>query len=52
MPPALLPPCGVYRTKTAVAGIEAGRLVYFHNHGDPGPGLYPPESWAQNRAKF
>ncbi len=52
MPPAALPPCGVYRTKTAVAGIEAGRLVYFHNHGDPGPGLYPPESWAQNRAKF
>ncbi len=51
MPPAL-PPCGVYRTKTAVAGIEAGRLVYFHNHGDPGPGLYPPESWTQNRAKF
>lgn len=47
-----LPPCGVYRTVTAIAGIEAGRLVYFHNHGDPGPGLYLPESWSNNRAKF
>jgi hypothetical protein len=50
--PAALPPCGLYRTVTAVAGIDAGRLVYFHNHGDPGPGLYLPESWANNRAKF
>jgi hypothetical protein len=51
MPPAL-PPCGLYRTTTAVGAIEAGRLVYFHNHGDPGPGLYLPESWTQNRAQF
>ena len=49
---AELPPCGVYRTVTAVAGIEAGRLVYFHNHGNPGPGLYLPEAWANNRATF
>ena len=34
------------------ATIEAGRLVYFHNHGNPGPGLYFPESWAHNRAQF
>jgi len=47
-----LPPCGLYRTVTAVAGIDAGRLVYFHNHGDPGPGLYLPESWSNNRATF
>jgi hypothetical protein len=47
-----LPPCGIYRTTAAVAGIEAGRLVYFHNHGDPGPGLYLPETWNHNRAKF
>jgi hypothetical protein len=35
-----------------IASIEAGRLVYFHNHGNPGPGLYFPESWSHNRAKF
>jgi hypothetical protein len=49
---AALPPCGIYRTTANVGAIEAGRLVYFHNHGDPGPGLYLPESWAANRAKF
>lgn len=49
---AELPPCGIYRTTANVGAIEAGRLVYFHNHGDPGPGLYLPESWAANRAKF
>ena len=47
-----LPPCGLYRTVTAIAGIDAGRLVYFHNHGNPGPGLYLPEGWNQNRARF
>ncbi|MFT3694962.1 MAG: hypothetical protein QM831_17565 [Kofleriaceae bacterium] len=47
-----LPPCGLYRTTKQVGSIEAGRLVYFHNHGDPGPGLYLPETWQQNRAKF
>jgi hypothetical protein len=47
-----LPPCGIYRTRKAIKTIEAGRLVYFHNHGDPGPGVYLPESWAHNRAKF
>jgi hypothetical protein len=45
-----LPPCGLYRTVKPVAGIEAGRLVYFHNHGNPGPGLYGPERWMHNRA--
>jgi hypothetical protein len=49
---AELPPCGIYRTTATVGGIEAGRLVYFHNHGDPGPGLYLPETWSANRAKF
>lgn len=47
-----LPPCGLYRTSKPIGSIEAGRLVYFHNHGDPGPGVYPPESWSANRAKF
>jgi len=47
-----LPPCGLYRTVSAIAGIDAGRLVYFHNHGNPGPGLYLPEGWNQNRARF
>lgn len=47
-----LPPCGLYRTTAAIAGVEAGRLVYFHNHGNPGPGIYFPEKWNQNRAQF
>src|SRR5689334_5257055 len=47
-----LPPCGIYRTTKAIGGVEAGRFVYFHNHGNPGPGLYFPETWAHNRAKF
>src|SRR5678815_165970 len=47
-----LPPCGVYRTLKPIGSIEAGRFVYFHNHGNPGPGLYLPESWRHNRAKF
>jgi hypothetical protein len=50
--PEPLPPCGLYRTTTEVGEIPAGRLVYFHNHGDPGPGLYLPETWAHNRARF
>jgi len=49
---AELPPCGLYRTTRDVAGIPAGRLVYFHNHGEPGPGLYLPQSWKLNRAQF
>jgi len=48
----VLPPCGLYRTVTAVAGVPADTLVYFHNHGDPGPGLYTPASWSHNRATF
>jgi len=47
-----LPRCGLYRTRGPVGAIPAGRLVYFHNHGDPGPGLYLPESWRSNRARF
>jgi len=48
----VLPPCGLYRTVSPVGEISAGRLVYFHNHGDPGPGLYFPERWTANRAHF
>jgi hypothetical protein len=48
----VLPPCGLYRTASAIGDVSAGRLVYFHNHGDPGPGLYFPERWTANRAHF
>ncbi len=47
-----LPPCGLYRTVKPFGTVEAGRLVYFHNHGDPGPGVYFPEKWSHNRASF
>ncbi|HEY5922582.1 MAG TPA: hypothetical protein VIV11_12965 [Kofleriaceae bacterium] len=47
-----LPPCGLYRTIKQIGDVEAGRLVYFHNHGNPGPGLYFPERWSHNRAHF
>ncbi len=51
-PVSELPPCGIYKTRKAIKGVEAGRLVYFHNHGDPGPGVYLPEGWSHNRARF
>jgi hypothetical protein len=47
-----LPPCGIYRTRAPIGSVPQGRLVYFHNHGDPGPGLYLPASWRGNRARF
>lgn len=47
-----LPKCGLYRTTVDIGGVPAGRLVYFHDHGDPGPGVYPPTSWHLNRATF
>jgi hypothetical protein len=48
-----LPPCGLYRTRRALgSSIPEGRLVYFHNHGDPGPGLYLPSGWNANRARW
>jgi len=47
-----LPPCGIYVTRAPIGSIEAGRLVYFHNHGEPGPGLYLPSGWRGNRARF
>ncbi len=47
-----LPPCGIYRTTEPIAGLPAGKMVYFHNHGDPGPGVYLPVGWSVNRAEF
>ena len=47
-----LPPCGLYRTTREVAGVPAGRLVYFHNHGEPGAGIYLPQTWSLNRASW
>jgi hypothetical protein len=50
---AALPSCGIYRTTAAIEGhVPAGRLVFFHNHGDPGPGIYLPSGWALNRAQW
>lgn len=48
-----LPACGLYKTKRPLADkVPAGRLVFFHNHGEPGAGVYLPESWHLNRAQF
>ena len=47
-----LPPCGLYKTTVAIAEVPAGRLVSFHNHGTPGPGVYLPEGWSNNLARF
>lgn len=48
-----LPPCGIYRTRQPIGtSVPAGRLVYFHNHGEPGPGIYLPEAWKLNRAQW
>jgi hypothetical protein len=47
------PRCGIYKTLAPLGPhVPAGRLVYFHDHGDPGPGVYLPEGWAHNRARF
>jgi hypothetical protein len=46
-------PCGLYRTTRPIGdAIPAGALVYYHNHGDPGPGVYLPKDWHNNRAIF
>ncbi len=46
-----LPPCGLYRTGQALdTQVPTGRLVYFHNHGNPGAGVYLPRGWSHNRA--
>src|SRR5262245_7482605 len=48
-----LPPCGIYRTTRALGDdVPAGRLVFFHRHGDPGPGVYLPSGWTANRARW
>lgn len=47
-----LPPCGLYRTRSPIGSIPAGQLVFFHNHGDPGPGLYLPSGWKHNRVEL
>jgi hypothetical protein len=48
-----LPPCGLYRTGLPLGQhVPAGRLVYFHAHGEPGPGVYLPSGWSANRARW
>jgi hypothetical protein len=50
---ATLPACGIFRTTVGLEEhVPAGRLVFFHNHGDPGPGVYLPSGWALNRAQW
>ncbi|MBL9039675.1 MAG: hypothetical protein JNG84_14255 [Archangium sp.] len=46
------PPCGLYRTALALPNVPAGRLVSFHNHGDPGAGIYLPKRWVLNRVEW
>lgn len=46
-------PCGIYRTTLPIEdAVPDGVLVQFHNHGDPGPGVYLPREWKNNRAIF
>lgn len=46
-------PCGVYRTTQPIGDeVPEGVLVFYHNHGDPGPGVYLPQTWQNNRAIF
>ncbi len=47
-----LPNCGIYRTSQQIGSIPAQQLVYFHNHGNPGPGLYLPQNWKNNQVQF
>jgi len=47
-----LPPCGVYKTTVQLGEVPANRLIYFHNHGNPGAGVYQPSTWRGNRARF
>jgi hypothetical protein len=42
----------LYRTTGPIGAVDAGRLVHFHNHGNPGPGVYLPREWRYNRAQF
>lgn len=45
--------CGLFlTTKTISKRVEAGVLVFYHNHGEPGPGVYPVTSWQNNKAVF
>lgn len=51
--PSIPLPCGLYRTTRPLEGrVGAPLLVYFHNHGDPGPGIYPAVRWQRNKAVF
>lgn len=46
-------PCGLYRTTRPIGdSVPAGALVYYHDHGDPGPGVYLPRQWRNNKAVF
>jgi len=45
--------CGLYLTTEPIGEtVPAGLMVSFHDHGDPGPGVYLPKGWRQNKALF
>lgn len=45
--------CGLYQLSEPLEDkLEEGRLVFFHNHGEPGPGVYPVRKWIRNKAIF
>lgn len=47
------PRCGLYLTTRPLGDlVPAGRLIRFHDHGDPGPGVYLPLRWRLNRAEW
>ena len=47
------PPCGIYRTTRPIGdAVPAGIMVYYHNHGEPGPGVYMVRQWKNNKAVF
>lgn len=45
-------PCGYYRTLAQIGNVSAGKLVYFHNHGEPGSGVFSPKARRGNRTEF
>lgn len=47
------PPCGIYRTTRPIGdAVPAGIMVFYHNHGEPGPGVYTVLQWKNNKAVF
>jgi len=46
-------PCGLYLATAGIPGrLDAGTVVFYHNHGDLGPGVYTIDRYEGNRAVF